>query len=160
MARFVRLSSWPAALWAGIGVAGCAPQSDFSGVATSPVQMVCDGGKTFTVSYTGDFETAIIETDGQRLELQKKRTSLGLNPTPGLGPDPGSTGFGSDPGSTGLGRETFSPGMDPGGGGPSVAAAGTTGVRYSGDDAYYLSRNRAAALQLGDETYSNCEVAR
>ena len=160
MTRLMRFSSWPAALLSGIGLAGCAPETDYTGVSTSPITMVCDGGKTFTVSYTGDFETAIIETDGQRLELQKERTSLGLNPTPGLGRDPGSTGFGSDSGSTRFGRETFSPGVDPGGGGPSVAAAGTTGVRYSGEDAYYLSRNRAAALQLGEETYSNCEVAR
>jgi hypothetical protein len=151
MTRLIRFSSWPAALLSGIGVAGCAPQTDYSAVSTSPIAMVCDGGKTFTISYTNGFETALIETEGRRLELQKVLTSLGMNPTPGLGGDPGSTV---------LGGEAFSPGVDPGGGGPSVAAAGTTGVRYSGDDAYYLSRNRAAVLQLGDETYSNCNVAR
>jgi hypothetical protein len=151
MTGFVRFSSWPAALFTGICMAGCAPQSDFSAVSTSPVAMVCDGGKTFTVSYANGFETAVVEAQGRRLELEKVRTSLGMNPTPGLDPDPGSTG---------LGGETFSPGVDPGGGGPSVAAAGTTGVRYSGDDAYYLSRNRAAVLEIGDEIYSNCQVAR
>jgi hypothetical protein len=150
MTRHMGFSSWLAALLA-LGLAGCAPQTDYSTVTTSPIAMRCDGGKTFSVSYANGFETAIIETEGRRLELQKVRTTLGLNPTPGLGVDPGSLG---------LGRDTFSPGVDPGGGGPSVAAAGTTGVRYSGDDGYYLSRNRAAVLQFGDQTYSNCEVAR
>jgi hypothetical protein len=151
MTRRMHFSSWPAALLSGIGLAGCAPQTDYSTVSTSPINMVCDGGKSFTVAYTNGFETAIIETEGQRLELQKQRTSLGMNPTPGLDRDSGSTG---------LDRDTFSPGVAPGGGGPSVATAGTTGVRYSGDDGYYLSRNRAAVLEVGDEIYSNCEVAR
>ena len=151
MTGFVRFSSWLAALLTGIGVAGCAPQSDFSAVSTNPIAMTCDGGKSFTVAYTGDFETAVIETQDRRLELQKVRTSLGMNPTPGLDRDPDSTGRGG---------EMFPQGLDPGGGGPSVATAGTTGVRYSGDDGYYLSRNRAAVLEIGDEIYSNCQVAR
>jgi hypothetical protein len=153
-------SGWPAALLSALGLVGCAPETDYSNVSTSPATMVCDGGKTFTVSYANGFDTAIIETEGRRFELQKVRTSLGLNPTPGLGRDPGLPQFGADTGSTMFGSEAFSPGVDPGGGGPSVAAAGTTGVRYSGDDAYYLSRNRAAVLQVGDQNYSNCEVAR
>ena len=151
MSRFLGLSSRAAALLAAIGLAGCAPQTDYSAVATSPVDMVCDGGKTFTVAYANGFETAIIEAEGRRLELQKVRTSLGMNPTPGLLGEPDSGGMPFD---------TFSPGVDPGGGGPSVSTAGTTGARYSGDNAFYLSRNRAAVLQLGDEIYSNCEVAR
>jgi hypothetical protein len=160
MTRLRSFSSWPAALLAALGVAGCAQQTDYSTVSTSPIAMACDGGKTFTVSYANGFETAIIDAEGRRLELQKVRTSIGLNPTPGLGRDPGFAGFGTESDSSGFGREPFSPGVDPGGGGPSVAAAGTTGVRYSGDDGYYLSRNRAAVLQVGDENYSNCEVAR
>ena len=61
-------------------MAGCAPQSDFSAVSTSPVTMVCDGGKSFTVAYSNGFETAVIEAEGRRLELQKVRTTLGMNP--------------------------------------------------------------------------------
>jgi hypothetical protein len=160
MRTHMGFSSWPAALVSAIGLAGCAPETDYSTLSTSPVTMVCDGGKTFAVSYTNGFETAIIETEGRRLELQKVRTSLGMNPTPGLGRAPGFSGFGTDRDSTRFGSQAFPPGVDPGGGGPSVAAAGTTGVRYSGDDGYYLSRNRAAVLQVGDENYSNCEVAR
>jgi hypothetical protein len=136
---------------AGIGVAGCAPQTDYSQVSTSPVNMVCDDGKAFTVSYANGFETAIIESGGQRYELQKVRTTLGMTPTPGFTTEAGGPFFGS--------VQTF-PGVEPGGGGPSVTTAGTTGVRYSGDDAYYLSRNQAAVLQIGDETFSNCQVAR
>jgi hypothetical protein len=158
MTRHMGFSSWPAALLAALSLAGCAPQTDYSTVTTSPIAMRCDDGKTFTVSYANGFETAIIETEGRRLELQKVRTTLGLNPTPGLGRDPGFTGFGTA--SDSFRRAPFAPGVDPGGGNPSVAAAGTTGVRYSGDDGYYLSRNRAAVLQVGDQTYSNCEVAR
>jgi hypothetical protein len=137
---------------AGIGVAGCAAQTEYSAVTTSPVTMVCDGGKSFTVAYSNGFETAVVEADGQRHELQKVRTTMGMNPTPGLNPT--TSGFGGDE------FLTTSPGVERGGGGPSVTTAGTTGVRYSGDDAYYLSRNQAAALEIGDEIFSNCEVAR
>jgi hypothetical protein len=157
MTRLMGFSSWPAALLSAIGLAGCAPETDYSMASTSPIAMACDGGKSFTISYTNGFETAIIETAGQRFELEKVRTSLGMNPTPGLGIDSDLTRPGSG---RSFRRTPFSPGVDPGGGGPSVAAAGTTGVRYSGDDAYYLSRNRQAVLQIGDESYSNCEVAR
>ena len=147
--RSMRFSSWPTAL---LILASCAPQSDFSAVSTSPITMVCDGGKSFTVAYSNGFETAVIEAEGQRLELQKVRTTLGMNPTPGL--DPTTSGFGGDQ------FMTTSPGVERGGGGPSVTTAGTTGVRYSGDDVYYLSRNQAAVLEIGDDTYSNCQVAR
>ena len=37
-----------------------------------------------------------------------------------------------------------------------MTTAGTTGVRYIGDDGYYLSRNQAAVLEVGDQIYSNC----
>jgi hypothetical protein len=155
------LSGWPAALLAGISLVGCAPQTDYSAASTSPVTMVCDGGKSFTVAYANGFETAIVETDGRRFELQKVRTVMGMNPTPGMTPTPGvnpTRGFGRE--SDSFPFQTTSPGVERGGGGPSVTTAGTTGVRYSGDDAYYLSRNQAAALEIGDEIFSNCEVAR
>jgi hypothetical protein len=160
MTRSLRLSGWPAALLAGIGMAGCAAQTDYGAVTTSPVTMVCDGGKSFTVAYSNGFETAVVETDGRRFELQKVRTVMGMNPTPGLNPTPGvnpTQGFGREPPSPQF--QTTSPGVDRGGGG-SVTAAGTTGVRYRGEEAYYLSRNQAAALEIGDEIFSNCEVAR
>jgi hypothetical protein len=163
MTRSWRLSGWPAALLAGIGLAGCAAQTDFSGVATSPVTMVCDGGKSFTVAYANGFETAVVEADGRRFELQKARSTIGMNPTPGMGlnatqgVDP-TRGFGRDFGSPQF--QTTSPGVERGGGGPSVTTAGTTGVRYIGDDAYYLSRNQAAALEIGDQIFSNCAVER
>jgi hypothetical protein len=148
MTRLARFSGLPAALLAGIGLASCASQTDYSRVSTSPVTMACDGGKTFTVSYANGFETAIVEADGQRVELQRVRTTLGQNPTPGLMANPDSPQF-----------QSSSPGVERGGG-PSVTTAGTTGVRYSGDNAYYLSRNQAAVLEIGDQIYSNCEVAR
>lgn len=151
MTRFGRISSLQAALLAGIGLAGCAPPTDYSAVSTSPVTMACDGGKSFTVSYTDGFETAIIEVEGRRLQLQRVRTTLGATPTPGLDAGLDSSGFGN---------QASDPEIDPGGGGPSVGAAGTIGVRYSSDDAYYLSRNRVATLEEGDEIYSNCRVAR
>ena len=151
MTRSGRFSAWPAALLAGIGVAGCAQHTDYSQVSTNPVNMVCDDGKAFTVSYANGFDTAIIESAGRRFELQRVRTTLGMTPTPGFPTTAGGPGFGT--------VET-SPGVQPGGGGPSVTTAGTTGVRYSGDDAYYLSRNQAASLQVGDEIFSNCQVPR
>ena len=117
MTRSTGSSILPAALVAGIGLAGCAAQTDYSNVSTSPVTMACDGGRTFTVSYANGFETAVIETEGRRLELQRVRTTLGMNPTPGLLGDPSSPQF-----------EATSPGVETGGGGPSVTTAGTTGV--------------------------------
>jgi hypothetical protein len=146
---------------AGIGLAGCAPQTEYSGVTTSPVTMACDGGKSFTVAYSNGFETAVVEADGQRMELQKVRSTIGMNPTPGMNATPGvnpTRGFGREPPSPQF--QTTSPGVERGGGGPSVTTAGTTGVRYESDDAYYLSRNQAAALQIGDQIFSNCQVAR
>jgi Membrane-bound lysozyme-inhibitor of c-type lysozyme len=154
MTRSLRLSGWPAALLAGIGLAGCAAQTESSGVTTSPVTMVCDGGKSFTVAYSNGFETAVVEVDGQRHELQKVRTTMGMNPTPGLNSTPAGN---RDPVLPQF--QSTSPGVERGGG-PSVTTAGTTGVRYSGDDAYYLSRNQAAALEIGDQIYSNCQVTR
>jgi hypothetical protein len=152
----MRFSSWPAALLAGIGLAGCAPQADYSAVSTSPVTMVCDGGKTFTVSYTNGFETAIIETDGQRLELPRVRTALSLTPEPpGFGARPVAPPFHVPPGDEGFGgREGF--------GRPTagVGIAVTEGVRYGSDEALFISRNQAAVLEVGDEIYSNCRVAR
>ena len=156
MTRFMRLSSWPAALLGGIGLAACAPQTDYSAVSTSPVSMACDGGRTFTVSYANGFETAIIETDGRRLELPRVHTALSMTPSQsGFGartvepPSFGATGtreFGD--------REEF--GRPRGG----VGAAGTTDVRYGSDEAFFISRNQEAVLEVGDEIYSNCRVAR
>ena len=112
--------------------------------------MVCDGGKTFTVSYTDGFDTAIIETEGQRLELPKVRTALSLTPSPpGFGARPVAAPFLGAPGTEEVGQ--------PRGG---VGVAGTTGVRYGSDEALFISRNQEAVLEVGDETYSNCEVAR
>jgi hypothetical protein len=156
MRTHLRFSSWPATLLTGIGVAACAPQSDFSAVSTSPIAMVCDSGKTFTVSYTGDFETAIVEAEGRRLELPRVRTALSMTPSPsGLGARTvGSPSFGTS-GMREFGdREEF--GRPRGG----VGVTGTTGVRYGSDEAFFISRNRAAVLEVGDEIYSNCEVAR
>jgi Membrane-bound lysozyme-inhibitor of c-type lysozyme len=156
MTRFMSFSSWPAALLSGIAVAGCTPQTDYSTVSTSPVTMVCDGGKTFTVSYTNGFETAIIETDGQRLELPRVRTASSLTPSaPGFGARAGAPPFRGT-----AARQEFG---DRGGfGRPPAGAdvAGATGVRYGIAEAFFISRNRAAGLEIGDEIYSNCEVAR
>ena len=143
MNRLVRFSSLQAALWSGMLLAGCAPQTDYSGVTTSPIAMVCDGGRNFTIAYANNFETAVIEAEGQRLELTKVRTTLGSTPTPAL-PSSGAT-------------------VDTAATAPSVVFApttGTTGVRYASDEALFISRNREAVLQVGDDTYSNCEVAR
>ena len=41
-----------------------------------------------------------------------------------------------------------------------LGTAGTTGVRYGSDEAFFISRNQGAVLEVGDETYSNCRVAR
>lgn len=153
MTRSMRFSSWPATL---LLLAGCAPQNDFSSVSTAPITMACDRGRTFTVAYANNFENALIETDGQRLELPRIRSASSMTPTrPGFdsrssrGPFDSSDGRGM-----GGGRDDF--GGLPGG----LDAAGTTGVRYGNDEALFISRNQAAVLQLGDETYSNCQVAR
>ena len=156
MNRLVRFSSLQAALWSGMLLAGCAPQTEYSDVATSPISMVCDGGKTFTVAYANGFETAIIEAEGQRLELPRIRTALSLTPTPpGFGARPVAPPFQGTAGPEGFGdREEFG---QPRGG---MGVAGTTGVRYGNDEAFFISRNQEAVLEVGDETYSNCEVAR
>jgi len=108
------------------------------------------------VSYANGFETAIIETNGQRLELPRVRTASSLPPS--------SSGFGGRSieqpsfGATDTrlfgDREEF--GRPRGG----VGAAGTTGVRYGSDEAFFISRNQEAVLEVGDEIYSNCRVAR
>lgn len=148
MNGLVRFLSLLAAL--GMSLAGCAPQTDYSGITTSPITMVCDGGRTFTIAYANNFETAIIETEGQRLELPRVRTALSMTPTPpGFGARRVAPPFLGAPGREGLDR--------PRGG---VGVAGTTGVRYASDEALFISRNQEAVLQVGDDIYSNCEVAR
>jgi hypothetical protein len=126
----MRFSSWPIALMI---VAGCAPQSDFSAISTSPITMMCDGGQTFTVAYANNFETAVVESAGERLELPRLRTALSMTPT---SPEVGTGSMV----------------------GPVVG--GSTGVRYGSDEALFISRNQGAVLQVGDNTYSNCQVAR
>ena len=156
MARSMRLSTWPAALCSGALLAGCAPEADYGGVATNPVTMVCDGGRTFSVAYADNFETAVIEAEGRRFELPRLYTAASLNPEPPR--------FGErrvSPRSRGaVGEERLHDprGLDRSFGG--TGAAGTTGVRYGDDEALFVSRNRGAVLQLGDATYSNCEVQR
>jgi hypothetical protein len=150
-------SSWPAALVSAIGLAGCAAETEYSTLSTSPVTMVCDGGKTFTVSYTNGFETAVVEADGQRLELPRVRTAFSVSPDPpGVGARAVARPLHESPGGDRFDdREEF--------GRPrrgTVAVPGTTGVRYGDDEALFISRNRQAVLQIGDEIYSNCEVAR
>ena len=156
MTRCMRLSSWPAALLWGIGLAGCAPQTDYSAVSTSPVAMACDGGRTFTVGYANGFETAIIETDGRRLELPRVRTARSMTSSP--------SGFGArtvEPPSFGAtGTREFGDGEEFGRPRGGVGAAGTTGVRYGSDEAFFISRNQEAVLEVGDEIYSNCRAAR
>ncbi len=152
MTRLKRFSGWPIAL---LIVAGCAPQSDFSAVSTSPITMACDGGQTFTIAYANNFETAVVETEGERLELPRLRTALSMMPTP---PESG-TGSSAAPFHTdearGIGgRQGF--GRPRGGQG----VAGSTGVRYGNEEALFISRNQGAVLQIGDDTYSNCQVAR
>jgi hypothetical protein len=152
MTRSMRFSSWPVAL---LLLAGCAPQSDFSSVSTAPIAMVCDGGQTFTIAYADNFENAVVETEGQRHELPRIRTALGMTPTPpGFG-SPSLGGPFNENDRSGIGGgEDFGPQR----GGRGVA--GTTGVRYGNDEALFISRNQGAVLQLGDDTYSNCQVAR
>jgi hypothetical protein len=142
MTRPMRFSSWPIAL---LIVAGCAPQSDFSAVSTSPVTMMCDGGQTFTVAYANNFETAVIETEGERLELPRRPTAWSMT---GTLPE-------SDRGSELDTASEFDTGSMVG---PFVG--GSTGVRYGSDEALFISRNEGAVLQVGDDNYSNCQVAR
>jgi hypothetical protein len=152
MTRSMRFSNWPAAL---LVLAACAPQSDFSSVSTAPITMVCDGGRTFTIAYANNFDTALVETEGQRLELPRVRTALGMTPTrPGVGsPSLGAPLNETDRGGIG-GGEDFGPQRG------GVGVAGTTGVRFGNEEALFISRNQGAVLQVGDNTYSNCQVAR
>jgi hypothetical protein len=152
MARSMRFSGWPVALSL---LAGCAPQSDFSSVSTAPITMACDGGRTFTIAYANNFETALVETEGQRLELPRVRTTLGMTPT---APEVGSPSWGGQFDETDRGRIAGGEDFGPQRGGRGVT--GTTGVRYGNDEALFISRNQGAVLQLGDDTYSNCQVAR
>jgi membrane-bound inhibitor of C-type lysozyme len=127
---------------------GCAEVSEFDRSATSGgmATLICDNGKTFTVTYQDGFETAIVETDGRRVELARVRTTLGLSPTPAA-PSPlgdSDTGF-----------DTFGQNQE-----RIQGATGTTGVRYSDGDNLLLSRARQATLELDGETYSNCETPR
>lgn len=152
MTKLVRFSSLSAALllWA-----GCAPQSDFSAVTTNPITMVCDGGRTFTVAYTNNFETAFVETEGQRLELPRLPTASSMTPTqPEFGALARGRSFGVNEGRGIRDRQDFGRLRGTGG------VAGTTGVRYGSEDALLISRNQGAVLQVGDDTFSNCQVAR
>lgn len=123
-------------------VAGCAELDQrAAAVGGDTATLICDGGKTFTVTYQNGYETAVVESDGRRAELTKVRTALGLNPTPPLPSSlsTGDTAFQSRP--------------------VQVAPrTGTTGVRYSDGDNLLLSRGRQATLQFDGETYSNCET--
>jgi hypothetical protein len=153
MTRSMRLSSWPAA--ALLLVAGCAPQNDFSSIATAPIAMVCDGGRTFTIAYADNFDNAVVETEGQRLELPRIPTASTMTPT---WPEDESTSWmvlGDEIERSGIGgRDDFARRRG------AVGGAGTTGVRYGNDEALFISRNQGAVLQVGDDTYSNCQVAR
>jgi membrane-bound inhibitor of C-type lysozyme len=127
---------------------GCAEVSEFdrTAVAGETATLICDDGKSFAVTYQDGFETAIVEADGRRAELTKVRTSIGMTPTQAA-PSPlinSDTGFRSfDPAG-----QQFAP------------ASGTTGVRYADGDNLLLSRGRQATLELGGETFSNCETPR
>ena len=112
-----------------------------SAVGGGTATLVCDNAKTFTVTYTDGFETAVVEADGQRAELTKVRTTLGLDPTPPLQSERGTGTFAAR--TVQLAPQT-----------------GTTGVRYSDGDNLLLSRGRQASLELAGETYSNCETPR
>jgi hypothetical protein len=121
---------------------GCA-EFDQTAMGGGTATLICDGGRTFTVTYQDGYETAIIEGDGQRAELTRVHTTLGLNPTPPALSPLADQGF-----------DTFA------GGEPITRATGTTGVRYSDGDNLFLSRGRQSTLQLDGETYSNCETPR
>ena len=152
MTRSMRFSSWPATL---LLLAACAPQNDFSSVSTAPTTMVCDGSRTFTIAYANNFDTALVETEGQQLELPRVRTASSMSPTQrGFGSFSSMPPFDDTEGRGIGGRDDF--GRLRG----ELGVAGTTGVRYGNDEALFISRNQGAVLQLGDDTYSNCQVAR
>ena len=119
---------------------GCAEFNE-PAVGGGTATLICDNGKTFTVAYENGYETAVVESEGRRVELTKVRTTLGQTPTPPL------------PSSLSASDTAFAT--------PSVRIApttGTTGVRYSDGDNLLLSRGRYSTLQLDGETYSNCET--
>jgi membrane-bound inhibitor of C-type lysozyme len=127
---------------------GCAELSEFdqTAVGSETATLICDNGKSFTVTYQDGFETAVVESGGRRAELTRVRTTLGLSPTPGA-PSPlinSDTGFSQ---------------VVPGGQAVSPTT-GTTGVRYADGDNLLLSRGRQATLELDGETFSNCETPR
>ena len=124
---------------------GCAEVSEFdqSAVGGGTATLICDGGKSFTVTYQDGFETAVVETDGRRVELTKVRTTLGLTPTPPLRRS-------SDSSDTAFSARSV----------PMSPETGATGVRYAAGDNLLLSRGRQATLELDGETYSNCETPR
>jgi membrane-bound inhibitor of C-type lysozyme len=121
---------------------GCA-ELDQTAMGGGTATLICDGGKTFTVTYQDGYETAIIESGGRRAELTKVRTTLGQTPTRALRSpiDRDETAFSAR-------SVQFAP------------ATGTTGVRYSDGDNLLLSRGRQATLELDGETFSNCETPR
>ena len=124
---------------------GCAelPGAEQAAVGGSTATLICDDGRSFTVTYQDGFETAVVETDGRRVELTKVRTTLGLTPTPAL------------PSALNSSDTAFS-----GRGVQMAPETGTTGVRYADGDNLLLSRGRQATLELDGETYSNCETPR
>jgi hypothetical protein len=127
---------------------GCAEfsESDQSAIGGGTATLICDNGKTFTVTYQDGYETAVVEADGQRAELTRVHTTLGLTPTPGTPtPLPGSD-------------RTFNT-LEPAGA-QFRPGTGATGVRYADGENLLLSRDRQATLQLAGETYSNCETPR
>jgi membrane-bound inhibitor of C-type lysozyme len=131
--------SWGVSALILLGLTGC-ETTEFNQAKGGTSTLACDGGKTFTVTYADGFETAIIEGEGQRAELTKVRTSIGMTPTPGLGSSSVATWQ--------LESEQTA---------QSVSNAGTTGGRYSDGEAVFLSRGRQAVLEIGGVTYSNCE---
>jgi hypothetical protein len=117
--------------------------------------MVCDGGRTFTIAYANNFDTALVETEGRQLELPRVRTASSMTPTQrGFGSFSSMSPFDDTDGRGIGGRDDF--GRLRG----ELGVAGTTGVLYGNDEALFRSRNQGAVLQVGDDTFSNCQVAR
>lgn len=140
MTTTIRSLSWGGTALMLLGLGACGT-TEFNQAVGGTSTLVCDGGKTFNVTYADGFETAVIEGEGQRAELTKVRTSMGMTPTPGLG---------SSPVATWQLESTQTP--------QAVRSAGTTGVRYSDGETTFLSRGRQAVLEIGGVTYSNCET--
>lgn len=115
---------------------------DQSAVGGGTATLICDNAKTFTVTYADGFDTAIVESDGRRVELTKVRTTVGATPTPPLPSSLDTNTAYSAP------AVQFAPGT------------GATGVRYSDGTNLLLSRGREATLEFDGVTYSNCETPR